>query len=134
MNSSGNAGTQGLVYPGAGLGSTFPVNSGLFSVGSVTMGLKKSSFTQYAKNLSLTAPGELVLTSYPDARLVKASGTSFAAPAVSRALALALSTGATSASVAATVKSTATANQDSTFNAQLGAGTVNVGALANWYR
>ncbi|WP_136388256.1 S8 family serine peptidase [Deinococcus sp. KSM4-11] len=135
VNSSGNAGTEGVVYPGAALGTLqFPLTSGLISVGSVTLDLKKSSFSQYAKNLSMTAPGELILTTFPDARLVKASGTSFAAPAVSGALALALSTGATSASVAANVKATASANLDPTFNPELGAGTLNVGALADNYR
>ncbi|GHF57437.1 hypothetical protein HNQ07_003788 [Deinococcus metalli] len=134
VNSSGNAGTQGIVYPGAGLGTTFGVNSGLFAVGSVTLGLQKSAFTQYGANMSMTAPGELVLTTYPDARLVKASGTSFAAPAVAGALALALSTGASSASVITAVKASATLNQDLLFNLQLGAGTLNVGALAGKFR
>ena len=134
VNSSGNSGKKGVVYPGAGLGSTFAVNSGLLSVGSVTKELKKSAFSTYAPNLSLTAPGELVLTAYPEARLVKASGTSFAAPAVSGALALALSAGASPASVFTAVKRTVTANEDAAFNPDLGAGTLNVGALAHWFR
>lgn len=134
MNSSGNSGTEGTVYPGAGLGGTFAGNSGLLSVGSVTTTLIKSAFSTYASNLSLTAPGEWVLTAYPDGRLVKVTGTSFAAPAVSGALALALSTGNSSASVIGGVKATATLNQDVLLNAKLGAGTVNVGALADRFR
>ena len=135
VNSSGNAGTQGIVYPGAALGTTqLPLNSGLISVGSVDLTLKKSAFSQYAKNMTMTAPGELVLTTFPDSRLVKASGTSFAAPAVTGALALAMSAGVTSSVVASAVQTSAKPNLDTIYNPELGAGTLNVSALAAKFR
>lgn len=135
VNSSGNAGTQGIVYPGAALGTVqFPLNSGLMSVGSVDLTLKKSKFSQYARNMTLTAPGELVLTTFPDSRLVKASGTSFAAPAVTGALALAMSAGASSSALTSAVQSSATPNLDATYNTELGAGTLNVSGLAAKFR
>lgn len=135
VNSSGNAGTQGIVYPGAALGTTqLPLNSGLIAVGSVDLTLKKSAFSQYAKNITMTAPGELVLTTFPDSRLVKASGTSFAAPAVTGALALAMSAGVTSSVVASAVQTSARPNLDTIYNPELGAGTLNVSALAAKFR
>ncbi|WP_309569874.1 S8 family serine peptidase [Deinococcus sp.] len=135
VNSSGNSGVEGILYPGKNLGTTqFPMTSGLISVGSVTMDLKKSKFSTYGKNLKITAPGEFILSTYPDSRIVKVSGTSFAAPAVSGALALALSTGQDSRAVNDALTATTTPNADPYVNAELGAGTLNVGALVHKFR
>lgn len=135
VNSAGNGGTEGLVYPSNNLNTLFPATSGLLGVGSVDAALQRSAFSQYGSNLSLTAPGEGVLTTFPGANLVKATGTSFAAPAVAGAAALALSAGVTPVgTLAAGLRASATANRDPALNAKLGAGTLNAGAFADRYR
>ncbi|PNY82362.1 S8 family serine peptidase [Deinococcus koreensis] len=136
VNSVGNAGTEGLLYPSRKLDSaSFAATSGLIGVGSVTKDLKRSSFSQYALNMSLTAPGEQVLTTYPGSKLMRATGTSFAAPAVTGAVALAMSAGVTNVSTLSTgLRTSVTPNQDVTFNSKLGTGTLNVGSFADLYR
>ncbi|GGM01985.1 S8 family peptidase [Deinococcus aerophilus] len=136
VNSSGNTGTAGMVYPGQNVGSTmFPKGSGLIAVGSVGTTLKKSKFSSYAKNMSLTSFGENVLTAFPGTRIVSASGTSFAAPAVSGALALALSTGRAQPTTLSTdLLNSTTPNLDPTYNGGLGTGTLNVYNLVRNYR
>lgn len=136
VTSSGNSGTEGMVYPARKVNSaTFPADSGLLAVGSVSPGLYKSDFTSYGVNMSLTAPGEEVLTTFPDNRLVRATGTSFAAPAVAGALALALSAGPSSpARLVTDLCATARANLDPIFKTKLGAGTLDVAAFVDTYR
>ncbi|WP_216323375.1 S8 family serine peptidase [Deinococcus aestuarii] len=136
VNSSGNDGTEGMVYPARNVGSlTFPASSGLLAVGSVGPGLYKSDFTNYGANMSLTAPGEEILTTFPGNQVARATGTSFAAPAVSGALALAMSAGVTSpARLVTDLRATARAHLDPTFKSKLGAGTLNVAAFVDTYR
>lgn len=138
VNSSGNSGTEGMVFPAQNLTTgKFTADSGLLGIGSVNLKGLKSSFSTYGVGMSLTAPGEKVITSYPDSRLAYASGTSFAAPAVSGAAALALSTGAASlspANIAANLRLTATPSPDLLFKGKLGQGVLNVGAFVGRYR
>ncbi|MCD0175926.1 S8 family serine peptidase [Deinococcus sp. 14RED07] len=138
VNSSGNSGKEGMVFPAQNLTTgLFTANSGLLGIGSVSLKGMKSSFSTYSAGMSLTAPGEKVITSYPDSRLAYASGTSFAAPAVSGAAALALSTGAASlspANIAANLRLTATPSPDLLFKGKLGQGVLNVGAFVGRYR
>ncbi|MEF2278542.1 S8 family serine peptidase [Deinococcus sp. YIM 134068] len=136
VNSSGNDGIENMVYPARKLGTgSFTANSGLIAVGSVALGYMKSSFTSYGTGMSLTAHGENVVTSYPGSRLIKATGTSFAAPAVSGALALAVSAGTTNVStLVADLRATTTPNADPIFRSKLGTGSLNIGAFMDRYR
>jgi thermitase len=63
----------------------------VYSVGSVNSSSVTSMFSNYSGDLSGVAPGEAIFTSYPNNRMVAATGTSFAAPLYSGAIALALS-------------------------------------------
>ncbi len=136
VNASGNMGTEGMLYPAQKVGTApFPMDGGLIAVGSVDMNLKKSSFSNYARNMSLTSVGEKVVTAFPDGRLILATGTSFSAPAVSGALALAMSTGTTQASTLnADLLASTTPNTDATYNPELGTGTLNVYKFVRNYR
>lgn len=134
--SAGNENKDGMLYPARNTKSAqFPASSGLIAVGSVDSNLKKSVFSNYGTNMTLTAPGENIVTSFPDNRLVKASGTSFSAPAVTGAIALAMSSGTKSVnSLATSLTYGATANADATYNAKLGAGTLNVDKFTSVFR
>ncbi|GGR50538.1 serine protease [Deinococcus seoulensis] len=138
VNSSGNSGTEGMVYPAQNLMTgVFAINSGLLGIGSVDMKGMKSNFSTYSARMSLAAPGEKVVTSYPDNQLAYASGTSFAAPAVSGAAALALSTAAVGLSpvnIATNLRLSAAPSPDVTYKAKMGRGVLNVGAFLSRYR
>lgn len=133
---SGNTGKEGMLYPARKAGSAqFPADGGLLAVGSVTSINNKSSFTSYGSNMSLTAPGEGIVTTFPNSRLVTASGTSFAAPAVSGAVALALSAAPnTPAVLAQGVRASTSANADQLYNSKLGKGTLNAGQFVRLFR
>ncbi len=91
VTSAGNSGDRNVTFPAnsAVTGSSF--SDTLISVGSVNAKDEKSSFSTYQKEkVEMAAPGESIFTAYPDARVTYSSGTSFAAPMVSGALALAL--------------------------------------------
>ncbi len=83
--SAGNLGQEMLVYPGAlrnvlGVGST-----------TTTTPPTRSSFSNYGDALvSLGAPGEGVITTYPGGGYAGAWGTSFSAPLAAGAVALLL--------------------------------------------
>ncbi len=63
----------------------------LFSVGSVSSNENLSSFTNRGSDVTFFAPGENLVSFAPKNRILAATGTSFAAPLVSGALALAYS-------------------------------------------
>ncbi len=105
--SAGNTDDTNVTYPAADArGATFG-GSKLISVGSVGSGNnlgaflgtstatatpfdRKSTFSTYGAPIKLYAPGELIATLLPNAQTGNWTGTSFAAPAVSGAIALAL--------------------------------------------
>ena len=81
--SAGNAGQEVLVYPGS--------LRNVLGVGSTTTGNPpaRSWFSNFGDSLvSLGAPGEGVITTYPGGGYAAASGTSFSAPLTSGAAAL----------------------------------------------
>lgn len=85
VSSAGNLGQEKLVYPGAlrnvvGVGSTTTTNPPA-----------RSSFSNYGNSLvSMAAPGEAIITTYPGGRYAGAWGTSFSTPLVAGAAALLL--------------------------------------------
>lgn len=86
--SAGNNGQESVMFPASYKDATI-------GVGSVNRYDELSSFSAYGKDLSLTAPGESIYTASPDQSVAYWSGTSFAAPIVSGAAALALGERAT---------------------------------------
>lgn len=95
VSSVGNEGKANTLTFPAGLARRFgPIDSSfgkIYSVGSVNSSSVTSLFSNYSGNLSGVAPGEAIFTSYPNNQMVAATGTSFAAPLYSGAIALALS-------------------------------------------
>jgi hypothetical protein len=72
ISAGGNSNVQGLMYPAA--------NSQVRGVTSVTVKDVKSSFSNYATNAFVTAPGSKVWVPYPNHKIALASGTSYASP------------------------------------------------------
>ena len=88
--SSGNNGRNGqITYPAKS--ATEGDYAKLISVSSVDKDNNPSSFASHSAALQYFAPGENIRTAYPGNKTAKAKGTSFAAPIVSGALALAKS-------------------------------------------
>ena len=138
---AGNSGTTSLIFPAATARGNDTLGNGTLSVGSITKQNRKSSFSSYGSDLELSAPGENLVTAFPDNRYNKVSGTSFATPVVSGVLALALSAGVPSTNsktVIAMLKnfnSTATPPNDPSVAAnQMGYGTINAYAFLHQYR
>ncbi|WP_407569596.1 S8 family serine peptidase [Deinococcus altitudinis] len=130
VTSSGNSGDDKVTYPArysADMQAT--LGGGLISVGSEDLFQKKSSFSTYG-NLDLLAPGEAVKSTFPGNQFTKATGTSFAAPMVSGAVALAMSSGRTDViALYKSMKSSATVPIDTLYSGKLGNGTLNLGKL-----
>lgn len=76
----GQEDTFEYAYPGA--------YNEVISVGAVSMDLKLAPFTNTNNEVDLVAPGVNVLSTYPDNKFAKLSGTSMAAPHTAGALAL----------------------------------------------
>lgn len=141
---AGNSGDTDVLYPAFNshgpTGANMWQTAGSISVGSITSGFMKSRFSSYGPNLELVAPGESLKTAFPGGNTVVATGTSFAAPIVSGALALTLSTGVTMNSkqtvwnLLSNLDSTTTASSDPTYASKLGYGTINVYNFVHKYR
>lgn len=87
--SAGNSGDQRVTYPAAnGNDGSGDTKNFVLGVGSVNAWDQKSHFSTYGDRLELLAPGEGLLTLAPDHQVAFWSGTSFAVPVVSGALAL----------------------------------------------
>ena len=129
--SSGNSGDDNVSYPARyAPDMQLALGGGLISVGSISLGDKKSSFSTCGLSLDMLAPGEAVVTTFPNAQLTSATGTSFAAPMVSGAVALAMSNERTNVvALYKSVRASATAPTDPLFWSQMGSGTLNVGKL-----
>ena len=89
--SAGNTGDENVTFPAWGALTEGDYKDALVSVGSVNDVDEKSDFSTYHEDkLETVAPGEAIFTAYPDEQVIYWSGTSFAAPMVSGALALAM--------------------------------------------
>ncbi|GGL98388.1 S8 family peptidase [Deinococcus aerophilus] len=86
VSSAGNDNKDRITYPAARMDKEWGV-----SVGSVNLNDVKSTFSNYAKELDIVAPGEQVYAPAPEGRMAAWSGTSMAAPMVTGGLALELS-------------------------------------------
>ncbi len=84
--SAGNNGQPSIEYPARH-------GAEVVGVGSVDKNDVKSTFSAYGKTLDVMAPGEFVYTAYPNNQIAHWSGTSFAAPMVTGAIALAVGEG-----------------------------------------
>jgi thermitase len=84
--SAGNNGQKSIEYPARH-------GAEVVGVGSVDKNDVKSTFSAYGKTLDVMAPGEFVYTPYPNNQIGYWTGTSFAAPMVTGAIALAVGEG-----------------------------------------
>jgi hypothetical protein len=89
--SVGNNGLEDGVTSPARFSNDRKTRGGVFGVGSEDENGQRSSFSAFGEGLNVLAPGEGISSSFPNARVTKATGTSFATPLMSGALALALS-------------------------------------------
>jgi len=89
LSSAGNANVSQITYPAANAELKGTGNNAL-SVGSVDLSDTKSSFSNYASQLEVVAPGENVYAPAPGELLAAWSGTSQATPMAAGGLALAL--------------------------------------------
>jgi thermitase len=131
VTSSGNSGDHNVTFP-ARYSPTFQttLGGGLISVGSVNSRSLKSHFSTYGPSIDIMAPGEGMATEFPWAQRTNATGTSFAAPVVSGAVALAMSTGRTDViALYKSLKASANAPVDAQYGSEMGRGTLNVGRL-----
>lgn len=80
VGAAGNEGIDGVLYPAR--------SAAVIAVGSVSVNLTKSSFSNCGPELDLVAPGEKILVLLPNNGYGKGSGTSFASPIVAGVAAL----------------------------------------------
>ncbi len=89
--SAGNEGkSEGVTLP-ASLSWRGEFSGHVLGVGSVDNNYLLSSFSNFGSGLFLSAPGEKIVSAFPDNRVAQMTGTSFSTPLVSGALALLLS-------------------------------------------
>jgi len=129
---SGNTGDENISYPAADARKTSD-EAFIVGVGSVTTADVKSEFSTYGSKLELVAPGEAIYTTAPSGKLTSATGTSFAAPIVSGALALALGDDAEPSLMGQALNTTAMSLDAISGNAayakKLGWGRINIAAF-----
>ncbi|AZI44595.1 peptidase S8 and S53 subtilisin kexin sedolisin (plasmid) [Deinococcus psychrotolerans] len=127
--SAGNNNQPRLTSPAANTANFLLSSNYLISVGSVDADDVKSSFSNYAYSLKLMAPGEHIYTAVPNNQVGYWSGTSFAAPMVSGALALALGQGAEAGSLPGKLASGSDdiLSFNKNYAHQLGSGRLNLG-------
>ncbi len=89
--SVGNNGLENGVTSPARFSTDRKTRGWVFGVGSEDANGQRSSFSAFGEGLNVLAPGEGISSSFPNARVTTATGTSFATPLMSGALALALS-------------------------------------------
>lgn len=90
--SAGNDGKKDqMTYPANRSTGASKMNTAVVSVGSVSGKGKRSSFSNYGRDLELVAPGQNIVSAYPGNKKASFSGTSFAAPVVTGSIALGLS-------------------------------------------
>ena len=131
--SSGNSGDENVTYPARLSGSMqSTLGGGLLSVGSVSSLNLKSDFSTYGPSIDVLAPGEAVASTFPGSLMTNATGTSFAAPMVSGAAALAMASGQTDpVALTKSFRSSATAIVDLRYPNMLGGGVLNIGKLVS---
>lgn len=107
------------------------VSEPIVSVSAVSDRFVKSVYASYGEPVDVTAPGDTVLSAYRDAGYARASGTSFAAPLVSGAIALLLERypGLSAEDIVLLLRDTAQPDADPSFHGLLGAGVVDASAL-----
>jgi hypothetical protein len=88
--SAGNTGNGNITFPAAWANNTVSNHQFLISVGSVSSALALSTFSSRGTALEYVAPGASIAGAYPDLRFAFYTGTSFAAPQLAGAVALAL--------------------------------------------
>jgi thermitase len=89
--SVGNNGLENGVTSPAQFSTARETRGWVFGVGSEDANGQRSSFSAFGKGLNVLAPGEGISSAFPNARVTKSTGTSFATPLMSGGLALALS-------------------------------------------
>ena len=133
VSSSGNTSNQMITTPAKQARVTTTVGNlsvGVGSVSTITLD-RKSNFSTYGHALEMTSPGEGIYTAAPGAAMATWSGTSFATPMVTGALALALGElprgqqGRLAMNVATQADNVDAVN-DSTLAGKLGLGRLNV--------
>jgi hypothetical protein len=151
VTAAGNTNDTNVLYPAAdaldalrggsktiavgGVGSGNVIGALLGATGTTAAGLdQKSMYSAYGPKLEIVAPGELITTLLPEGQTGDWTGTSFAAPMVSGALALALAEPLTLAQGALVADAiTSSANKIDTCNpnlvGQLGKGRLDVEAF-----
>jgi thermitase len=87
--SAGNNGLEDGVTSPAQFSKLEGTRDRTIGIGSVNSSDSLSSFSAYGRGLYAVAPGERIATAFPDRRITLATGTSFAAPMFTGALALA---------------------------------------------
>ena len=92
---AGNEGSTSLLYPAAYM-TTATGHEKMLSAGSFSSALLLSIFNNTGVALEYVAPGELMMSAYPDLRVAKYTGSSFATPVVAGAVALAQGDASTS--------------------------------------
>jgi Subtilase family len=87
--SAGNSGLEDGVTSPARFSKLEGTRDRTIGIGSVNSSDSLSGFSAYGRGLYAVAPGEGIATAFPDRRITLATGTSFAAPMFTGALALA---------------------------------------------